>query len=301
MLRIQNRLSFKDPVGRVYTTDQLLLPLRDNAKIYTIADNCRYLFVHISGDDHPTENQIRVMAECSSELMAKNNVLWPEMECYRLDDDTFCGFLARRINISDDVMTISQLLSSNSHDEINISHNLIIGLNLAKCILAVHKTARRYVIGAPHPQDFHVSPDGQVFCCNIYRNDLDIQNITDKRYLAPEYIAMESGLTQLSDSFSFALILFELLTGMFPFGTHDPGLKYDDEQIEDMLLNGESIFYYGNTQRCAEVESQLSGISPALSELFHLTFDYCGCSRYDELRPSILEWIQVLENLADNK
>lgn len=300
MLRISNRVSFKDPVGRVYSTDQMILSLRNNAKIYTVADNQRYLFVHLSGDDHPPESQIRVMAEWSSDLTAKSNVLWPEMECYRLDDDAFCGFLAQRINIPDDIISLRQFLALDDPCHGDLSLILTIGLNLAKCIFALHHCAKNYVIGDLHPRDFYVSSGGQVFSFNAYRSSLDTQLITDRRYLAPEYIAAQSRLTKSSDSFSFALILFELLTGIFPFGTHEPDTVFDNEQIEDMLINGESIYYFNHSQQCMAVESRLQNISPDLAEMFRLTFDYCGCNRYDEMRPSIEDWINVLERQTVN-
>lgn len=295
MLRIQDCLSFKDQVGRVYKTEKMVLSLRENAKVYTVMDSNQYLFVRFFGENNPSESGIRTMCDCSSAEIVKANVLWPELICYQLDNDMFCGFLARRIDIPDDLSLLSQMVLHADSSNVDITTKLVIGLNLAKCIQAVHRTPRRFVIGAPQPRDFHVSPDGSVLFCYAYRCELDTRNQHNSLYFAPEYRAMQSGLTTNSDAFSFAMILFVLLTGVFPFGAHEPEINFDEQQIADMILNGESIYYYENSPHSVSIDGMISAISPDLSRLFRLTFDYCGQSQYDDNRPSIADWISALE------
>lgn len=295
MLRIQDSLTFKDPMGRVYKTNEMILSLRDNAKIYSVADSNQYLFVRFVGDNHPSESVIRTMCDCASNEMAKANVLWPERICYRLDDDMFCGFLARAIDISSDLITLNQLILPDVLSETEITKKLTVGLNIAKCIHAVHRTSKRYVIGVPRPRDFHVAPDGRVLFCYAYRCDMDIRDQYNSIYAAPEYRSMQGNLSSKSDAFSYAMILFSLLTGVLPFGSHEPQTIFEETQIADMILNGESIYYYENAPQAVAIDQMLSEISPELAMLFRLTFDYCGLSQYDAARPSIVDWINTLE------
>lgn len=299
MLRIQDCLSFKDQVGREYKTDKMVLSLRENAKVYTVTSSSQYLFVRFVGENNPSESAIRTMCDCSSAEMVNANVLWPELICYQLDNDMFCGFLARRIDVLTDLSLLSELISQTDSRNVDIATGLNIGLNLAKCIQAVHRTSRRYVIGAPQPKDFHVTPDGRVIFCYAYRCDLDVRDQCNSIYVAPEYRTMQGGLTPKSDAFSFAMILFALLTGAFPFGAHEPGTIFDEDQIADMVLNGESIYYYENSPQSVEIDKRISTLSLDLSRLFRLTFDYCGQNRYDDRRPSIADWITVLENKVE--
>lgn len=296
MLRIQECLSFKDQVGREYKTDRMVLSLHENAKVYTVMNSNQYLFVQLVGENNPSESAIRTMCDCSSTELVKANVLWPELICYKLDSDMFCGFLAKRINISTNLSLLSELVSQTDSRNVDVAMGLNIGLNLAKCIQAVHRTSRHYVIGAPQPRDFHVDPDGHVFFCYAYRCDLDIREQYNSFYIAPEYKTTQSGLTHRSDAFSFAMILFRLLTGVFPFGAHEPDVHFEENQITDMILNGESIYYYENSPQSVKIDINLSTISPEISRLFRLTFDYCGQSCYDERRPCIDDWVAVLED-----
>lgn len=296
MLRIQDCLSFKDQVGREYKTEKMVLSLRENAKVYTVMENNQYLFVRFLGENNPSESRIRTMCDCSSAEIVKANVLWPELICYQLDNDMFCGFLAKRIDVPTDLSLISELILQTDPSNIDVAARLNIGLNLAKCIQAVHRTSRRYVIGAPQPRDFYVDSDGHVFFFYAYRCDLDVREQYNSLYIAPEYKTMQSGLTHRSDAFSFAMILFILLTGIFPFGAHKPDTIFDEDQITDMILNGESVYYYENSPQSVKIDISLSAISPDISRLFRLTFDYCGQSRYDDRRPCIDDWVAVLED-----
>lgn len=296
MLRIQDCLSFKDQVGREYKTDKMVLSLRENAKVYTVTKGNQYLFVRFVGENNPSESVIRTMCDCSSAEMARANVLWPELICYQLDNDMFCGFLAKWIDIPSNLSLLSEIISQTDSRNVDVAAGLNIGLNLAKCIQTVHRTSRQYVIGAPQPRDFHVDSDGHVFFCYAYRCDLDVREQYKSYYLAPEYKTMQSGLTHRSDAFSFAMILFVLLTSVFPFGAHEPDAIFDEDQITDMILNGESVYYYENSPQSVMIDDNLSAISEDISRLFRLTFDYCGQSRYDDRRPCIDDWIAVLEN-----
>lgn len=298
MLRIQKSIPFKDPVGREYTTDALLLTLRDQTAVYTVDNNSRDLFVYFAGEPLPTESQIRTLTGNYTDDLARHHILWPKLECCHPDTDMLCGFLASRIDLAGDVDLIRDLIPVDVPDPDTAVHNLKVGLNLAKCIRAVHQAPHRLVLGTVEPDDFHVDADGKVFSCYAYRNSLVPAASASSLYFAPECIAEQRGFTQASDAFSFALILFELLTGSFPFGAHDPDAMFDSKQITDMILNGESIYYYANTDTCRELDGLLARISPVLPAMFRLAFDYCGRSQYDELRPSMADWIHTLEQIT---
>ena len=291
MLRIQNCLQFKDPVGRIYQTGERLLSLRDNAQVYSLTDNDQYLFVWFMGENHPSENAIQTMCDCASDACVRANVLWPELICYRLDDDMFCGFLTKAIPMGPELTVLSRVLPK----EVDIKQRLTLGRNLANCIHAVHQTSRRYVLGAPQPGDFHLAADGRVVFCYAYRCAMDVRDAHNSIFVAPECRAMHSGPSAKADAFSFAMILFLLLTGTLPFGGQDPEANFDEEQIVDMILNGESIYYYEYLPQAMALAEKISAISPALSQLFRETFDYCGYTRYDDHRPCMEDWIIALE------
>ncbi len=269
--------------------------LRDNAKLYTVANNDRYVFVHFPNENYPSESEIQTMCNSFSTQTAEANVLWPERPCYNIEDDQFCGFLAKQLDFSGEFTPLSRLMESDSLISLSTEQRLSIGLGLAGCFHAVHKVPRGYLLGAPQPRDFHVSQDGRVFYLYAYRHDMDFTGQQNSLYLAPEYRSMQQrNLSVKSDAFSFAVMLFVLLTGVFPFSTHNPGMEFDNEVIADMILNGESLYYYESSQKTIETEQLLMDISPELAGLFRQTFDYCGKIRYDENRPTMDAWINVL-------
>lgn len=295
MLRIPNSLSFRDPAGREYRTQSMILTLRDNVKLYTVADNDRYVFVHFPNGNYPSEGEIYAMCNSFSEQTAEANILWPKMVCFSTENDQFCGFLAKQLDFSGELTPLSRLMEPDILNSLSTEQRLSIGLNLAGCFHAVHRVPRGYLLGAPQPRDFHVSQDGRVFFLYAYRHDLDFYSQQNSLYLAPEYRAMQQkNLSTKSDAFSFAVMLFILLTGVFPFGAHDPGTEFSNGNIADMILNGESLYYYESSPQTVATEQMLTDISPELAGLFRKTFDYCGKIRYDENRPSIDEWIDAL-------
>lgn len=297
MLRIQECFSFKDAVGRVYKTADMVLSLRENTKVYKVEGRPKYLFVRLGEERHLLERAIRTMCECSSDNLVNAKVLWPEFVCYQLDDDLFCGFLARFCEIQEDLSLLSELVFPEDNHRDNCSFAISTGLSLAKCIRAIHQTSRRFIVGAPRPMDFHVDSDGQVYYFYAYRCGMDMLDQSDNIYLAPECRMMEGCLSQKSDSFSFAMIFFLLLTGRLPFGECASIRDYDQGEIIDLILNGESVYYYKNSSQAKSIDKLISSISLDISTLFRLTFDYCGQSSYDKYRPTIDNWITAIEKV----
>lgn len=295
MLRFQDNYTFQDPLGRTYATADPLLTLPQQITIYAVAGVADRLFVRFPADAEDISGGIRVMSAYASDQMAKNNVLWPEMECRDLTTDAFCGFLAAAIPVDSQMQPMDQWMARN-RGQIDERTALKIGLGLARCMQTLHETGAGYVMGAPEPRDFYVSDDGTVCCYHACQYGLQGQVLAG-RYMAPELICGQGGATPRSDAFSFALILFELLTGFFPYGAHVPEQEASDQQIRDWMLDSESLYYYADVPVCAQILDRVCAIDQRLDELFYLTFDYCGQSTYDAQRPSLQEWTDILEKI----
>jgi hypothetical protein len=296
MLTIQ-KISIKDLAGREYQTDRLVLTLRDQAEIHSLRGNDQYLFVRFVGTNHPFEHEISTMCDRASDLMVQANVLWPERICYDRDTDVFCGFLAKTLPIPFKPSTLDSLLCTPLTDPPDTVQKLTIGHNLAKCIHTVHQATGDHVFGVPHPEDFYVTPEGQVLFCYAYRHTLDTHSRLNSIYSPPEYRTTPITLSTAGDAYSFSMMLFLLLVGKLPFGAHAPQTEFSEAQICDMILNGESIYYYANAPQTLEIDQMLISISPDLSNLFRLTFDYCGLNQYDAERPTMTDWVTTLEKM----
>ena len=107
-------------------------------------------------------------------------------------------------------------------------------------------------------------------------------------------------ITGETDAFVYALILFQILSGEFPYcvGRNVDGADVD--QIWDRMCDGESIFYYEGSEMFREVSGLLNSYSESIYRLFQRCFDYCGQTDYTWQRPAVEEWINALTEYIDD-
>lgn len=293
MLKLNDILELKDSAGNIYAAAELLLEL-DDIKIYAVAENEKEVMVRFLTDKKPLLYELRRMCGRDSERLAKSGILWPKKELFNISDELYCGFLAHRFDFPKELFPLSDVLNRGG-DEINFRLN--VALNLTRCFDAVNSTARGYVIGDAEPDDFFVDSIGNVFYFHAYncsRSDLIPKSL---RFTAPELIDFSGrmgGFSAESDAFALAVILFRLLTGVYPFGFDTDNI--DDDTLADLMLNGESVYFYESSPECERVEKALGIISPTLAEHFKAAFDYCGRESYTDGRPTVSDWLQVLND-----
>ncbi len=303
MISLFDVFTVKDFAGILYSTQNLLFSLNPDVKIYEIAGNHDSFIVYFASGHAPKPYELRKMSECR----IKNNtsdhmILWPQRELYTLSDEQCCGFLAKKETIASDLITLSQMMEQRKKipklSGNDIKNYLAVGLNFAKCIDAIHSTEKNYVIGAFDPEEFHIDSEKKIYY--FYAYDCGRSNLTLKNYhyLSPELIhygQWKLPFSEDSDSFAFALILFQLLTGHYPFAISTPEHELTQDTVIKYMLDGESIYYYDNSPQCIRIEHFLSEISPEIAETFRYVFDYCGNENYTADRPTIKEWIQILK------
>ena len=121
-------------------------------------------------------------------------------------------------------------------------------------------------------------------------------------YAAPELLMQNSWTGKFSeetDAFNFALILFQILTGRFPY---DPGRDADRADVDHvwkLMCDGESIFYDETSEIFRQTDALLKSYSGNVETMFRRVFDYCGARDYAQMRPTIGMWTETLMECLD--
>ena len=301
MIRLSDAFTVKDAAGTLYATANLLLSFETGGKLYEIAGKDDQWIVSFSGADAPTLHELRKMGSCQIEHSCDYLILWPKRELYALSSEQCCGFLAQKDAVAAERISLSQMIRTRKeHPDLpsaQIRPYLIAGLHFARCIDAIHSTPMGYVIGAFDPREFEIDSRKKVYYFCAYDCGRSRLRVKDYRYLAPELIACPAQIppfSKTSDAFAFALILFELITGRYPFADVR-GEALQNGELEKAMLDGESIYYQESSPACVQTEQFLLSISRELAQAFRDTFDYCGAETYTADRPSLKEWISLLE------
>lgn len=121
---------------------------------------------------------------------------------------------------------------------------------------------------------------------------------------APEVVTGRAGVSTLSDSYSFAILAFWVLTQQHPFlGDYVEDGGWDDDGSEDR----EQLAFRGELPWIEDTEDESNStskgiaralvLSPLIRKLFQRTFE---AGRKDRLaRPSMAEWADALRRAAD--
>ena len=307
MLQADPIITVKDTLGNTYELEEELFSLGEYEKIYSVAHHPEWMAVYFSQDpvldtlyNRPSVNKL--LSDMISRWdirLSYRRIVWPQMKCTLLQDESIVGFFTPRIPLPTGGLRLWDLLSRAPDERSDIKFRLKAGLSLAKCLDTVQRI--QYLMGLMNPAEYHVDENANVYSLLAYRYGFSTPPVTSQRYIAPELLAQtkHSGqyyqFSKESDAYAFALILFELLTGNYPFGCSPAGEREITRETEDLIVNGQSVFYYETTQECAEIEKKLESIHHDLLVLFRRAFDYCGHASYVVNRPNLSEWQKTLE------
>lgn len=296
-LSVNRKIS--DKAGIVYEIGDCLYTLPNLVKIHSIKNNKDIIFVE-APDIFSGRYEIRKMSKKTSHRAIFDQMLWPD----RLSQD-YSGFITRNPHMEGDLCPLSEVIekrkAENEFSCENMNYYLELGIQLAEIIQTVHDCG--YLIGRLLPDSFWVSKEGRLYACTSYRFAFSHLDTSDNPYyVAPEWLIHAAGerieYNQSSDSFIYALILFQLLTGKYPFVPNRDGEKMEREELWELMCDGKSLYFWEDSEIIQSVSKILKKAAPKSEALFKRTFDYCGYEDYGEFRPSIKEWLECLDRYS---
>lgn len=298
-------LEMTDKAGAVYRPGTTIVALEDGYILCENADNSSEVIVWIPKEVRPYKYELRNM--CDEEITdvgIKANLLWPEKLLYDSNDNQYCGYVTKKPTISGRLVPLSEIVErERCFDNIEKKNNVFIALQIARIYKAIRDTRHGYIIGIISLESFWVDEALNVYFLKSYSCACNINNVIKSYYVAPELLMYDSWkgkFTVDSDSFICALLLFQLLTGKFPYNSSESVEKTDVEYIWNLMCDGKSVFYNKTDTFAKTILAELNNYSEKISELFSRTFDYCGQVNYIAQRPMIDEWMEVLSEYVDN-
>lgn len=303
----RNRQVF-DEAGTAYFVGDLIYAVSDSTKIYSVTNCEEKVYVEVA-EVHQNRHVVRRM---SDELVGRphltkeqrfENMLWPEKLVKGEYDSGFTGFISQNPHVEGNhFVSLAEVIEERKKKE-TLSHEerkyyLNLGIQFAEIIALIHEG--EHVIGTLSPDKFWVSEAGGVYSFLTYQFSYENVNAFDSpQYVAPEWLSQRNReriiFDQKSDSFLYALILFQLLTGKYPFVSDRDISEVKKEELWEQMVDGKSLYFWEDANIMNTIEEALQGVNSEVEALFKRTFDYCGDEEYDESRASIEEWLQALK------
>ena len=172
---------------------------------------------------------------------------------------------------------------------------------LARELAELH--GRGIAYGDLSPDNVFISTDSNfsevwlIDCDTLATNGVtDNESVFTPDYGAPELVRNESGISTLTDSWSFAVIAFQLLTFMHPLKGET--VLEGDESLEEKALRGELPWIENpmdDSNAAAPVKRGL--LSVAMTKKLTSLFQECFTDGLNapEQRPSMMEWAEAFE------
>jgi len=178
-----------------------------------------------------------------------------------------------------------------------ILERIHVGISLARCLRTFHE--RGYVLSNLSPENILIQPftnEVVLFCIEdlIKPNEFDGSDIRYAKYVAPELREHFRMPSSLSDVYSYAVILFELLRRGHPF-VGEQSLDDKDKAYRGKYPYIDDPNDESNRQDGLEFTQHL--ITDPLRGLFERTFCEGLLNAYE--RPTLSEYIEVLEASLD--
>lgn len=222
-----------------------------------------------------------------------------------------CGYVMKLLN---DLTPINNLIYSSNYVEYkdyligdgNLKKKLEVLIDLSRVLARLHSKGMIY--GDLSPNNVFYSKK-EVFskvwlidCDNLHLYDEVVSTIFTPGYGAPEVVKRQSANTQYSDSFSFAVLAFKVLTSQHPFindyndqsssGGWDDNTESNIESDTD--ANDVSWLCDKNTNIPNDLLDFIKHFVPAnLMKLFDETFNETG-RKLPYTRPSMRTWFENL-------
>lgn len=247
-----------------------------------------------------------------SDLEIRRNILWPIKQIGSHTDAVY-RYAAEKPHIIGALISLKEFIKDEDRSsKEGKKKSAEIGLKIAEIYKAVHDTGRYdkeqgcvFGIILQPLDNFFLDYNRNVFFFDTFRCICGERNMVKTCYTAPELLMEydwrgKEKITGETDAFVYALILFQILTGEFPYcvGRNVDGADVD--QIWDRMCDGESIFYYEGSEMFREVSGLLNSYSESIYRLFQRCFDYCGQTDYTWQRPAVEEWINALTEYIDD-
>lgn len=175
---------------------------------------------------------------------------------------------------------------------------------LARELAELH--GRGIAYGDLSPDNIFVSTNANfsevwlIDCDNLATNSINYnESIFTPDYGAPELVRDESGINSLTDSWSFAVIAFQLLTFMHPLKGEI--VLESDEALEEKALRGELPWIENPIDDSNAAAPDKRGLlAVAMTKKLTNIFQQCFTEGLNapEHRPSMMEWAEVFEQAA---
>lgn len=295
-----------DKSGKTYSYGKALFALNTGVKIYENTEDNSELIVWLPKELRPDIFEWKNMCnESNIEEEIKDRLFWPDKILIDKNSDENCGYTTKRPKFEGEVVPLSRLIEKKRWFDIGEKkNNAIIGNNLARIFKAIRDTKYGYSLGIVSPDSFWIDDAMNVYYMESFNCARNIYEVVRSCYVAPELLLYDSWRGRMNpdtDSFAYALLLFQILTGRFPYNSGENVERTDVEYIWNLMCDGISVFYDTMDDFSKEIVGDLRGYSEEILVLFKKSFDYCGREDYMKDRPKIDEWLEVLSEYIKNK
>lgn len=289
-----------DESGVTYAIGEPISSIANGVMIYEVKGREDVIYVD-AADLHENRYDVMKMSTQAINGTGFEKLLWPERLVKKENSSVFSGFISRNPKIQGELVSLDEIIEERKEKKTlsneESCYYLNLGLQLAEIIELIHQYG--YVVGSLSPDKFFVSREGIVYSCISYQFSYrDINAFDNPYYVAPEWLSkmnIEAVVyNEQSDSFLYALILFQLFTGKYPFVSERDVLEVERESLWEAMTDGKSLYFFEDTQMMDGIAQELSVFPINIGKLFKRTFDYCGYEDYAERRPSIQEWLLAL-------
>lgn len=295
-----------DKSGKCYPYGKILFTLNSGVKIYENTENNKELIVWLPEELRPAIFEWKNMCnEPFIDVDVRDKLFWPDKILIDKSSNEYCGYTTIRPVFDGEIVPLSRRIEKKRQfDAEEKKTNIIIGNNLARIYKVIKNSKQGYLLGVVSPDSFWIDESMNVYYMESFNCARNVPEVIRSCYVAPELLLHDSWkgkITAETDSFVYSLLLFQILTGRFPFNSRENINRTDVEYIWNLMCDGVSVFYDKLDEFSNEIVDELKKYSKEILDLFKRTFDYCGKSDYTKGRPKIEEWLEVLSEYIKNK
>lgn len=295
-----------DKSGKTYSYGRILFALNNGVRIYENTEDNNEVIVWLPKELRPDIFEWKNMCnESRIEPEIRDRLFWPDKLLIDKGSDENCGYTTRKPKFEGEAVPLNRLIEKKRwFDKDEKNKNIVIGNNLALIFKAIRDTKHGYSLGIVSSESFWVDDAMNVYYMESFNCARNIHEVIRSCYVAPELLLYDSWRGRMNsdtDSFAYSLLLFQVLTGRFPYNSSENIEKMDIEYIWNLMCDGISVFYDTTDVFSKEIVGDLRSYSEEILDLFKKSFDYCGKEDYTKDRPKIDEWLEVLSEYIKNK
>lgn len=290
-----------DESGYVYEIGNVLYEMPNSGKVFSINGHTDKVYVEVP-DMTGNRYAIKKMCDKTTHSLCFKRMLWPE----RLIQEKN-GFISLNPKVHGKLVSLIDVIEERKTKKSLTPEEKLyyfsLGTQLAKIINIVHEFD--YVVGVLSPEKFLVSDNRKLYSLLSYQfSFVEIDAFDNPYYISPEWLLTMNNkqirYTKQSDAYLYATVLFQLLTGKYPFASNRNISEIDKEELWELMSDGKSLYYWEDEGIIDTIKEELCDLPQTIEALFKRTFDYCGNNTYDENRPLINEWLRLMQQFWDN-